>query len=323
MAFAGKSNKKLNLLEVIMKKTIKILIFLSLLNHSAIQPTNTKNNLLETNQKPFITNFSDVKSIAKMNVMWNEYYESHLPKAKSIYQIFLQLGRKKLEQTVSLPPIKEDFIYDSRLFTDNGRKIYVVEKYTKSLPYGYKKFAIFHEIIHTKQWDAKQNNYITIDPNHYPAGHEREADSEALHNLGCWKCALDAASCRLSENTSIISKIFFSKKDEWKKYFFDKGYISREAIIKGADELKQQEEKCGYHSYLDQNLIYRLRHIISPICAYTTYQLVKPSPNKQMNKKRCASIMFGALVGMGIERSIGKYIERKAEEKVELGEIEP
>lgn len=191
------------------------------------------------------------------------------------------------------------------------------------LPYGIKKGAIFHELIHVLQPLVPQPAETTSNPafpykllplnNQYPHI-ETEADMEGMKLITCWKCAHELLKSRPRKASllGIISNY---------KLLLELGYASYEQCKPIAEEKRKADIKCPYHQELSKNKIYLFSHFIVPIFALGSHFLTKAfTPSK-------ATIALlsieGALIGNYTRAVIRKVIEKKLEDRVASGELEP
>ncbi|HBR70926.1 TPA: hypothetical protein DIC20_01830 [Candidatus Dependentiae bacterium] len=71
--------------------------------------------------------------------------------------------------------------------------VIIIDSRIHNFPYGLQKLILGHEVFHCAQFNAEKDVTTTINPDLYPKGPEQEADTQAMLNCGCYKCAKEYA----------------------------------------------------------------------------------------------------------------------------------
>lgn len=102
-------------------------------------------------------------------------------------------------------------------------------------PYGFKKLALLHELVHILQLQAHPTRPCPLDPEKYPRGIEQEADTLAALHAGCAQCIQEFAVYR----------------DDMPKAYLSRAELELIAHDIGADK------RCPYHTRATDTSIHR------------------------------------------------------------------
>ena len=237
--------------------------------------------------------------------------------APAICQRLQKFGEKIFEMK-RLSPVKinkgyfaccEKKVIEGQIIT----QIYTPPVFTSFLlSYGFRKGVMLHELTHARQPTIFTDSFIgwqTINP-HYPHI-ETEADIEAIRHISCWKCAKEYRNGLIP--THLLFRILTGKSA------VKEGYAPLNVIKSLVEEKKKSGEECDYHKALRSYIPYRMSNFIPYLVAFSMYL---PGKNKinPMRSMRCTVGLSSSLIARFF---IKKFIERKTENKVASGELEP
>ncbi|MCL4361278.1 hypothetical protein M1446_02905 [Candidatus Dependentiae bacterium] len=155
--------------------------------------------------------------------------------ASQLYQI---LGTEA-QMTLGIPkekhlPIKQFHYMPGALAMALPNAI-IVNENVQNISYGIKRCTMLHEVVHVKHHDAQffldlkeKDNVIELEEEEHRI-RENRADIQGCYAAQCFMCVHEFSKAR-PEN------------------YDQQGYLTSGQVLKIAEELKQQNKICAYHS---------------------------------------------------------------------------